>query len=385
MSYLRIAPIALALAVSLAACGNEVPPNGVAKVDGDVIKKSEFQHWLTAASRSQQPPGPGAPAATAPDAPGFAKCAAAKQALPVAKGQKKPTPAQAKTQCKQEYDQLKNQVMVFLITSDWVEREAQERGVKADDATVRKQFDQQKKQSFPDEKGYQQFLKTSGQTEADLLFQVKLSYLSEEVRKKVVAGKGTATDADIKAYYDKNKQKFAQPERRDLAVVLTKSKSKAEQAKRALESGDSFSSVAKKYSVDEASKAQGGKLPGVGKGQLEKELDEAVFAAEKGKLMGPVKTQFGYELFEVTKITPASQQTLPQAKETIRATLKSEREQKALDTFIKDFRKKYREETNCAKGFVVSECKGGPPPPKQPQPQPQGQQQAPPPPAEEQK
>ena len=382
MSYFRIVPVAMLLALSVAACGNEVPPNGVAKVDDAVIKKDEFQRWLTAAVRSQAPPGAGGAPAPAPDPPAYTKCVAAKQSQPVAKGQQKPTPAQAKTQCKQEYDQLKTQVMNFLITSDWIEQEAEARDIKADDATIKKQFEEQKKQSFPDAKGYQEFLKTSGRTEADLLFQVKIDYLSNEVRKKVIAGKGTVTDAQIKAYYDKNKAKFSQPERRDLAVVLTKSKSKAEQAQQAIESGDSFSKVAKKYSIDEASKAQGGKLPGIGKGQLEKELDKAVFEADEDELKGPIKTQFGYEVFEVTKVTPASQQTLPQAKETIRATLKAEREKAALDAFVKQFRSKYKEETNCAEGYVVSECKDGPPAPKEPAPQQAPQQQQAPPPEE---
>jgi len=379
MSYFRVVPIALLLALTVAACGNEVPPNGVARVDDEVIKKTEFDRWITAAVRSQAPPGAGGAPPAAPDPPAYTKCAAAKQGQPVVKGQQKPSPAQAKTQCKQEYDQLKTQVMNFLITSDWIEQEAEARDIKADDATIKKQFEDQKKQSFPDDKGYQEFLKTSGRTEADLLYQVKIDYLSNEVRKKVVAGKGNVTDAQIKAYYDKNKQKFAQPERRDLAVVLTKSKSKAEQAQQAIESGDSFSKVAKKYSIDEASKAQGGKLPGIGKGQLEQELDEAVFEAKPDELKGPIKTQFGYEVFEVTKITPASQQTLPQAKETIKATIKADREKAALDAFVKGFRTKYKEQTNCAEGFVVSECKGGPPPPKEPAQQQAPQQQAPPP------
>ena len=388
MSYFRIVPVAMLLALSVAACGNEVPPNSVAKVDDEVIKKEEFQRWLTAAVRSQAPPAAGGAPPAAPDPPAYTKCVASKQSQPVAKGQQKPTAAQAKTQCKQEYDQLKTQVMNFLITSDWIEQEAEARNIKADDATIKKQFEEQKKQSFPDTKGYQEFLKTSGRTEQDLLFQVKIDYLSNEVRKKVIAGKGNVTEAQIKTYYDKNKAKFAQPERRDLAVVLTKSKGRAEQAQKAIESGDSFSTVAKKYSIDETSKAAGGKLPGIGKGQLEKELDEAVFEAEEDELKGPIKTQFGYEVFEVTKITPASQQTLPQAKETVRATLKAEREKAALDAFVKQFRSKYKEETNCAEGYVVSECKDGPPAPKEPAQQQAPQQQAPPqqaPPPEEKK
>ena len=96
------------------------------------------------------------------------------------------------------------------------------------------------------------------------------------------------------------------------------------------------------------------------KGQQEKALDEAVFAAEKGELEGPVKTQFGWYVFEVTKITPASQQSLEEAKETIKNLLRSQRQQKALDDFIKDFREDYKDDTNCADDYVVAECKQRP-------------------------
>ena len=55
--------------------------------------------------------------------------------------------------------------------------------------------------------------------------------LSNKIREKVTKGKDKVTDAQIEDYYDKNKQRFAQPERRDLRIVLTKTKAKAEQAK----------------------------------------------------------------------------------------------------------------------------------------------------------
>ena len=47
-----------------------------------------------------------------------------------------------------------------------------------------------------------------------------------------------------------------------------------------------------------------------------------------------MKTQFGYYVFEVDKVQKASQQTLAQAKETIRQTLQSQNQQKALDKFV---------------------------------------------------
>jgi foldase protein PrsA len=345
-------------ALVLAGCGNEVPPNSVAKVGDEVVKRSDFDHWLGAAARGQQPPG--ADAVATPDPPEFKQCVAAKQKQKQPKGTSEPSAASLKKECKQQYDTLKGQVMQFLISADWIRLEAKERGIEATPQKIRQQFEQQKKQSFPDDKAYKEFLKASGQTEKDLLFRVELDYLSNEIRKKVVAGKGKVTDQDIRAYYEKNKKRFAQPERRDLNVVLASSKARAEKAKDALEEGQSFKRVATRYSVDQASKAQGGKLPGIAKGQQEKALDDAVFAADRSELVGPVKTQFGHYVFEVTKVTPASQQSMGDAKETIRNLIKSEREQKALDAFVKQFRTKYKEETHCAEGFEVAECKNAP-------------------------
>jgi foldase protein PrsA len=185
---------------------------------------------------------------------------------------------------------------------------------------------------------------------------VKLDVLSTKVRDESIEDTDEVSDDDIETYYEENKERFAQPERRDLNVVLTKTEARANEARQALESGQSFKDVAKEFSIDEASKSQGGKLPAVAEGQQEKAFDDAIFSADKGELTGPVKTQFGWYVFEVTKVTPASQQTLEEAKETIRSLLRSEREQKALDSFIEDFQEKYRDETQCADDYVVEDC-----------------------------
>ena len=192
-----------------------------------------------------------------------------------------------KKQCKQQYDQLKADVMQFLIQAQWVQQEAEKQDVKVTDAEVKKSFEDQKKQAFPKPADYKKFLASSGMTEKDILFRVRLDQLQTKLTQKVTEGKKKVTDEDIKEYYEKNKKRFAQPERRDLNVVLTKTKAKAEQAKAELEGGASFKAVSKKYSIDEASKAQGGKLPDVSKGQQEKALDTAVFVAKKGKVEGP--------------------------------------------------------------------------------------------------
>jgi foldase protein PrsA len=356
-SLLVLAAAVLGL-VALAGCGNSVPAGAVAKVGDSTITQDEFDKWMDIAVRGQSQQG-GA-AATAPDPPDFEKCVAAKQKTPVPKDQKKPTADELKKQCKNEYDTLKRQVMQFLIQGEWVTQEADKRGVKVKQAELQKALEDQKKAVFPNEKQYKQFLKTSGMTEEDVLFRVKLNELQQRLTQKVTQDAQKVSDEDIASYYEKNKKRFAQPERRDLRVVLTKTEAKANEAKQALQSGDSFKQVVKKYSIDEASKSQNGLLPAVSQGQQEQAFDTAIFAAPKEKIRGPVKTQFGWYVFKVEKITKASQQTLDESKDTIKNLLRSKRQQTALDDFVKQFREDYKDKTQCADDYRVVECKNAP-------------------------
>ena len=361
LSLLAVPAALAATALAVAGCGNDVPPNAVAKVGDTVIKKSEFDRWLNAAARGSQPPGAGGQVSV-PDPPSFTRCISAKKRQPVPEGAQKPTDQQLKDQCKAEYDSLKEQVMQFLVSAQWILQEADERGLEVSDAEVKKQFEDQKEQSFPDDKAYKEFLETSGQTEQDLLFRVRLDVISNKVRQEILKGKSEVSNDDVRKYYEENKARFAQPERRDLAVVLTRNKTQADRARQRLEDGQSFKDVAADVSIDEATKSQGGKLPGVAKGQQEEAFDRAIFSAKRGELTGPVQTQFGWYVFEVTKVTPADQQSLEESAETIRNLLRAEREQKALDEFIEDFREKYKDETACADGFVIQDCENAPEP-----------------------
>jgi foldase protein PrsA len=360
--YLALLGAFFVLPLVLAACGGGVPGNAVIQIGNDTVKRSTFDHWLTVAATSQAQQAGQTGGAVVPDAPDFKKCIAnkVKTAHKPAKGQPTPTEKDFKQQCQNEYNALRDQVMNFLISAAWVQGEAHDQGVKVSDNEVKKQFDQQRQQSFPKEQDYLNFLKSSGYIQEDLLYRIKVQDLSTKLREKVLKGKDKVSDQEISDYYNKNKDRFAQAERRDLRIVLTKDKAKADAAKKALESGQSWNTVAAKYSTDSASKDNGGKLPGVAKGQQEKALDDAVFAAPKGQLEGPVKTQFGYYVFEVTGITPKKQQTLADSKETIRSLLSSEKQQKALNDFVKNFQKKWKDRTECKSGFVVQNCKNAP-------------------------
>ncbi len=82
--------------------------------------------------------------------------------------------------------------------------------------------------------------------------------------------------------------------------ILVKSQSECETLKKQIEAGADFADLAKKHSQCPSGR-QGGDLGEFGPGQMVREFDEACFKGPVGKLQGPIKTQFGYHLVEVTK------------------------------------------------------------------------------------
>ena len=81
--------------------------------------------------------------------------------------------------------------------------------------------------------------------------------------------------------------------------ILVDTKEEAEDIKKQIESGADFAELAKKYSKCPSGQA-GGDLGEFTPGQMVKEFDEVVFTEEIGKVHGPVQTQFGFHLIEIT-------------------------------------------------------------------------------------
>jgi foldase protein PrsA len=337
--------VAATLAVALAGG----PGDAVVTVDGDPIEKRTFDHWFEVAARSA-----GGRRPVVPRPPRFTECIAAKRRT--APRKPRPIDAQLKRQCRQDYENMRKQALQLLINAKWIEHEAAELGIAVSDEEVRRSFESQKGQAFPKERDYREFLRQSGRSEADILFQVRNELLSNKIRDLVHLGAEPVSDTQIADYYSRHRKRFADPERRDLRIVLTKRRGEAQRAKRALRAGRSWREVARRYSIDRHSKRRGGRLPAVTKGAHEKPLDEAVFKARKGQLVGPVRTRLGYYVFEITKITPARQRSLEEAAPTIRALLEDENRQRAMDAYVKLFKAKWQARTECRRGYVVAEC-----------------------------
>jgi len=81
--------------------------------------------------------------------------------------------------------------------------------------------------------------------------------------------------------------------------ILVSTEEECQALKDQIEGGADFADLAKKHSSCPSGK-EGGDLGEFGPGQMVPEFDSVVFSAERGVVQGPVKTQFGYHLLEVT-------------------------------------------------------------------------------------
>ena len=84
--------------------------------------------------------------------------------------------------------------------------------------------------------------------------------------------------------------------------ILVASEADCTSLKSMIEKGEDFAEIASQHSKCPSGK-QGGDLGEFSPGQMVREFDEVVFSGEIGKVLGPVKTQFGYHLIEITSRT----------------------------------------------------------------------------------
>ncbi len=82
--------------------------------------------------------------------------------------------------------------------------------------------------------------------------------------------------------------------------ILVKTEAECAKLKKDIEGGQNFADLAKKHSSCPSGRS-GGDLGEFGPGQMVPEFDTVVFSAPVGTVQGPVKTQFGFHLIEVTK------------------------------------------------------------------------------------
>lgn len=169
----------------------------------------------------------------------------------------------------------------------------------------------------------------------------KIEYLT--LSQDALAAQMKIDPAEVKQAYEGNAKQYTTAEERQASHILIAVKPDATPAEKAAAKAKatmilekaranpaSFADLAKEYSQDPGSAQQGGDLGSFARGSMVKPFEDAVFAAKVGDIIGPVETNFGYHVIKVTGITPAHVQSFDEVKGRIEADL---RRQKAMQKF----------------------------------------------------
>jgi foldase protein PrsA len=127
--------------------------------------------------------------------------------------------------------------------------------------------------------------------ESELKETIKIGLLQEKAAIKDV----TVTEEEVKKYYDDFK-----PEVKARHILVADEKTALE-VKQKLDKGEKFEDLAKEYSSDTGSAAQGGDLGWFGPGKMVAPFEEAAYALEVNEISAPVKTEHGYHIIQTTE------------------------------------------------------------------------------------
>jgi peptidyl-prolyl cis-trans isomerase D len=152
------------------------------------------------------------------------------------------------------------------------------------------------------------------------------------------------TEEELKKAYADEQARFVIPEKRRASHILislpsnaSEKEDKEAQAKiqdiaRQIHNGANFAAMAKQYSMDSATAAEGGDLGEVRRGVLPKSLEEAVYALKPGEVSKPVRTQYGYHLVKLTAYTPEKRRSFAEVrKELVKLVQQNKGENKFFD------------------------------------------------------
>ena len=206
---------------------------------------------------------------------------------------------------------------------------------------------------FVDDSAYREALKEHGISEAELRRAIMRDRLATDVDDRILSEVPDPEPGDIKLVFESNRGDYVTPEARHVVHVLIhvppsadtttwdRAENQAEAvAVNAREGKTHLVTEAERLRVDVPPRYrdQTGDLGMVHRGALQANVDEAVFTAQIGEVVGPIRTIFGFSVLEVMSVEPPRQIEFAQVSEAITSRLKRERREATLADFEKNLR-----------------------------------------------
>ena len=249
---------------------------------------------------------------------------------------------------------VKKEVIENIIGMLLMYQASTEKGIKVEQASIDGELDQFKSQ-YPDEEKFKEALAELNITEEIIKDQINKGLTIQKFIKQTFVDKTIISDSEVKAFYDKNPDKFNKPESVRASHILIRvepeaeeaikkaAREKIEMAQARIKAGEDFAALAKEVSQCPSSE-KGGDLGFFAKGQMVKPFEDAAFSLEPGVVSDIVETQFGFHLIKVTEKQKAGLFSLDEVKEDLKQYLTELKIQKDISDYVKVLREKAKVE-----------------------------------------
>ncbi|HOZ48878.1 MAG TPA: peptidylprolyl isomerase [Candidatus Hydrogenedentes bacterium] len=227
----------------------------------------------------------------------------------------------------------------MVIARALIQQEAKARPALAREQDVAKEVKRLRAELGSDE-AFRDFLQRRGLTEPEFRTEVRNSMAIDRLLDQACKDVADPTDEEVRAYYDANPDRFAQPELVHAAHIVKHvqgnildfdaAHGELHEVRERLGRGEDFAALARQHSD---CPDNGGDLGFFPRGTMVPEFDEVVFALETGATSAVFQTSFGLHIAKVFERVPTRPQPLDDVRDEVRQTLRDERENAAIDAF----------------------------------------------------
>jgi parvulin-like peptidyl-prolyl isomerase len=242
-------------------------------------------------------------------------------------------------------DALRDHIDQLLLVA-----KGKELNINVDADVNRRMADIQSQSKISDPEKFHDWLKEqSGETYEDFRLQMKNQLLTQRVISEEVYRNVTIPTADLQKYYDEHKAEFIRQEMVTLREILVATpddspakvaaaEKKAKDIVDRLRKGtDKFTDLARQYS-DAPTATSDGELGSFKRGELRKEIEDAVFKQNKGYVTDPVRTPNGFEILRVEEHYAAGQASFDEVSSEINSKLAATRVEPKVREYLTQLR-----------------------------------------------
>ncbi len=234
--------------------------------------------------------------------------------------------------------EFQEQALQKLILRELQYQDAVSQGIKPDKKLTKTRMESIKNK-FNSGKEYKKALSDAGLTEDDIRAGVEKNLVVEEVINKTGVEPARWKDAELKTYYDSNRDKFKQPESVKLRIISVAAEKKATEALALIKAGETFGAIAGKMSEDNY-RTTGGDLGYIHRGRIYPELEREAFAMRPGEVSNPVRAEGMWFIIKVEEKKPEQLITFEETKDKLRKELEAKRSAELLEKWNQELRVK---------------------------------------------